>query len=289
MELYRDINESRQELNDEQTHVRRAFGREKEQRSTLDNLGLDEVEAVEYVLMLSRDEEEARSRGSPSTPPNSHLSLEEEGVFEGDFDDIPRDGVRIPSSARSSPSSTYQSQPGRSLPRTSPSASNHKIQVSPRFRAEATEAGFSVSPLKMSTIASSSNEIARSVSSSSLDDFPSISPTPSTSSPSPPTTSSVRRTSPDTTRAGVWGSLRPSVSSSGPASPQASSPQTSRRGSAWITNSTVTADRQPSTSSDPPSLLSAQPVVNEPATVEDLDDDLKYAIELSLAEARSRA
>ena len=58
--MHRDIAESRRELEYEQAHTRQTFGRERYQQLTLDHLGLSEVEAVEYVLMLSRDEEEAR-------------------------------------------------------------------------------------------------------------------------------------------------------------------------------------------------------------------------------------
>ena len=65
--MYRDVAESRRDLNEEQMYTRRAFSREREQQSTLANLGLNEVEAVEYVLMLSRNEEEERWLGHALT------------------------------------------------------------------------------------------------------------------------------------------------------------------------------------------------------------------------------
>ncbi|KIJ13712.1 hypothetical protein PAXINDRAFT_181240 [Paxillus involutus ATCC 200175] len=77
-EMHKDIAESFGELEYERAHVQRIYGREREHRSTLDSLGLSELEAVEYVLMLSRQEEEERQL----------RMAREEGVFEGDFDDL---------------------------------------------------------------------------------------------------------------------------------------------------------------------------------------------------------
>lgn len=56
VELSRDIAESRRLLEDERARERRALGRARAQRSTLAALGLDERGAVEYLLMLSREE-----------------------------------------------------------------------------------------------------------------------------------------------------------------------------------------------------------------------------------------
>ena len=64
--------------------------REREQKERLEHLGLSEVEAVEYVLMLSRDEANADTRaetGSGSSDiSETHLEKEDQGIFEGDFD-----------------------------------------------------------------------------------------------------------------------------------------------------------------------------------------------------------
>ena len=64
--------------------------REKEQRERLEHLGLSEVEAVEYVLMLSRDEANANARAESGSGASdiseTHLEKEDEGIFEGDFD-----------------------------------------------------------------------------------------------------------------------------------------------------------------------------------------------------------
>ena len=90
--------------------------REREQRERLEHLGLSEVEAVEYVLMLSRDEANASARtesGSKAGDTSeTHLEKDEE-VFEGDFemghntdDDDDRPHSTISGSRRSSTSST---------------------------------------------------------------------------------------------------------------------------------------------------------------------------------------
>ena len=64
--------------------------REREQRERLEHLGLSEVEAVEYVLMLSRDEANANARAEngfgASDTTETHIEKEDQGIFEGDFD-----------------------------------------------------------------------------------------------------------------------------------------------------------------------------------------------------------
>ena len=64
--------------------------REREQRERLDHLGLSEVEAVEYVLMLSRDEANVNIRAETGSGASdiseAHLEKEDQGVFDGDFD-----------------------------------------------------------------------------------------------------------------------------------------------------------------------------------------------------------
>ena len=72
VDMYRDISESQQEIEEEQSRKRAAYGREKDQLGSLEVLGLNEQEALEYVLMLSRDEEERRDQPfeNPSTPPS---------------------------------------------------------------------------------------------------------------------------------------------------------------------------------------------------------------------------
>ncbi|CDO69933.1 hypothetical protein BN946_scf184836.g7 [Trametes cinnabarina] len=288
MEMQRDIAESRRELEEEEARTRRTFGREREQLSTLANLGLDEVEAVEYVLMLSRDEEEARWR-------NTTLG-EDEGVFMADFDDVPTPmvtpdsmfGSETPSAISSRTSSRSSSDAsmsvfhgGRSYTRSVASSSNHKIQVSPRFRPEPLEAGPSVSPVP-----------ARGAGSSGIpppvcdgEQFPAVSRTPSSASGNADTGTSLPSTPAS------------SVRDSAPGSPQSVR-------SAWSTPlRSVQSTEAPSpsrVSASPPlsptrnfsgALANADlsgPGTNGLTYVEEDDEDLRFAIELSIAEARSR-
>lgn len=281
LELYRDINESRQAQEQEQSYIRHTFGREREQRATLEGLGLSEIEAVEYILMLSRDEDEHRRfLGSASQSPLQLPVLEDEGVFEADFDDLPlassSSRVDVPV-RRSRPSSSSTSVNSRSWPRTPSSSSNHKIQVSPRFQPEPMEAGPSVTPLNIG-----GGSLPLPVRGPPITDeghFPSISPSPSSAGTSIP--SSIRRSvsgSPESRR-NAWATpISRSLSSSGAASP-VSSPR-------------VVA-RQPGPSGLAADLArygTSNGSVRSSPPLEELDEDeeLRFAIELSLAEARSR-
>ncbi|KAF9040097.1 hypothetical protein BJ165DRAFT_356810 [Panaeolus papilionaceus] len=106
IEMKSTIKESRDLLQDQSDHFKRAFGREREQLTGLDNLGLSEVEAVEYVLMLSRDETNARAMaeanallGAGSSRDSNTDDFFDDGVFEVDFDEEDEDaGTRTPSS-----------------------------------------------------------------------------------------------------------------------------------------------------------------------------------------------
>jgi len=72
MDMYRDISESQREIEEERSRKRSAYGRKMDQLGSLEILGLNEQEALDYVLMLSRDEEERRNTSSenPPTPPS---------------------------------------------------------------------------------------------------------------------------------------------------------------------------------------------------------------------------
>ncbi|KII90181.1 hypothetical protein PLICRDRAFT_159580 [Plicaturopsis crispa FD-325 SS-3] len=265
LELNHAIKESRAALEEEQRYRHKVFGREKEQHSTLENLGLDEVEAVEYVLMLSRDDEERRRMNSGPSFPSSSGSGPGEGddMFEDDFDDAyASTSTHARSSADSRRSSMSQST-DRSLPRVSPSISNLKVQVSPRFRPEPTEAGFSISPLNASAGPSSGVMIPPS-----SDAFPRVSPTQSPAT-SVPNGSWVRKpslpSSPESMRS-AWGTARRSAASSETHSPVSGSPLMSR--GTWGASG-----------HDQNNMLPED---------EELDEDLRFAIQLSLAEARSR-
>lgn len=70
VDMYRDISEFQKEIEEEQTQKRVAYGREKDQLRSLEALGLNEQEALEYVLMLSRDEERRDPSPESHTPPS---------------------------------------------------------------------------------------------------------------------------------------------------------------------------------------------------------------------------
>lgn len=142
-ELVNDI----ADLADEPSVLKRSLGPEREQSMQLHNLGLTELEAVEYTLMLSRDEELQKLQKSN----NEHV--QEEGIFDVDESSNSQSGsdqstlssysVRqySPPPLRSSTSGSSSSSYGRLVPLVSPSSSNVKVQVSPRFYPEPMEAG----------------------------------------------------------------------------------------------------------------------------------------------------
>jgi hypothetical protein len=293
LELYRDITESRLELDDKQAYVNRAYGRQKEQQLTLDKLGLDELEALEYVLMLSRDEEHARSMQSPLVP-------KEDSVFDDDFGEESARGGVSSWSTQSPPSSPHRSN-GRSIPRTSPSASNRKVQISPPFRPEPTKAGFSTGPFVMSATAypPSGKFVARDIhtipSPVSLDSFPQINSSTRVAG-APGTNFSHRSTSgsPEAPRS-VWSSPTLSTPSSELPSPGTSPTFTSRRMTmpVWGAPNSATRSAPPTVSILSTHLTRHASTENvnvdaENVLSEDTDEGLRFAIQLSLAEARSR-
>lgn len=247
--------------------MRHTIGREREQRSTLNMLGLSESEAVEYALMLSREEEEHRRV--------SHTI--DAGVFEGDFEDetilsvascsSTTHGSVLPVSNQPSLSSLYDHH-SRTHPRAARPLTNEKVQVSPVFVPEPMEAGVTISPLRIPTSLPGSStgtrslpEVARSTS-SSFEHFPSISSSISSS------TSSLEHIR------SAWSTpLR-----SPPSPHEASSPHvgTPILRTSFSSPSMEIHDRQ------------SEEGLQVPVDIDEMDEDLKFAIELSLAEARSR-
>ncbi|KAK7677838.1 hypothetical protein QCA50_019150 [Cerrena zonata] len=300
MEMFRDINESRQELEREQAHTRRAFGREREQHSTLSHLGLSEVEAVEYVLMLSRDEEESRRRSQePELPVD-------EGVFFDDFDDVhtplPTENrlfevgsSRVVSSHHSVSRTNGHSTPGagRSTPNghlsVQSSPLNHKIHVSPRLRPEPMEAGTSISPgnsVSRSYSSGSSNRDGSGSGSSSVpypNEFPSMSSTPT-----------HRSLSAAGSVSSAWNSplrsldFTPSSPTSASAGRSVASSPIGQVGQSFASLSVdgclqgIGSEITTSGSNGDTRSLTRSEIEEREA------EDLRFAIELSLAEARSR-
>ncbi|KAJ7077305.1 hypothetical protein B0H15DRAFT_789790 [Mycena belliarum] len=157
LELKQAVVESRHMLDEESRHVQRAYGREREQRARLETLGLDEVEAVEYVLMLSREEaiERERALGEGAPVDQGVFDFDDEGSTLASADTAGSTRSPSPTSPWDSPSTpprSVSSSPPWSTPGVqgqrilcaapSSSPSNSKIQVSPPFRAEPSEASF---------------------------------------------------------------------------------------------------------------------------------------------------
>lgn len=157
-----------------------SIGRAREQRTALGEMGLEESEALEYVLMLSRDEEEERQRhilgtslestsSFASLPSQSSSDRSESSLHDdSDGDTSPRTSIHdddddghnemfpmtpIPSPPMSPAltawSSRRSSVASSAQPRAMPTSSNRKVQVTPPFRPEAVEAGTSPSAFSL--------------------------------------------------------------------------------------------------------------------------------------------
>lgn len=307
MELKQTIQESKSILKEESKYSKRTYDRQREHRKGFNNLGLSEAEAVEYVLMLSRDEAAAHTAQAASSS-----SSVEEGVFVGDFEDdfdsefdfqrgegpgssgrssrrpsttSTTTGVSTPvySSSSSSASSlspsvsSYRSgmtttRTGRPIPRVTPPApgSHEKIRVSPPYREEPMEAGPEYhaedGPVEGTRM--------------HIEDhfFPPISANASAS------TSPDLKMSPSASPVKVT----PTATGGSPESPCAfpsawrvplRAPNTSRPApTAWAGPSRIS----------PPVWVAQQQQPRTVGGLEDMDDDLRFALELSLVEARSR-
>lgn len=293
---------------------------ELEQRDALDVLGLDEVEAVEYALMLSRDEEALRQQddeelASIIAESSTDLVDEDDLLFEmtDDFDNMPSSFRRQRTLSRSSntsssatsaashrtSSSPYLSTPTpspkptsayNSSPSLSPTGSS-KVRISPRLRDEPLEAGglgLSMSPLSLARI--NTNVWQTPPANHTPEDFPSFAITPGSGS---------RHTAASLSD---WTSVRSaSPGDNSPPSGQRSWSAVARSTSSAGTSPTIEAiHRAPSTSSNivsgstpraatTASLVSAtRPTTNVAPDFDNEDDELQYVLQLSLAEARSR-
>uniref|UniRef100_A0A0W0GEB1 F-box domain-containing protein n=1 Tax=Moniliophthora roreri TaxID=221103 RepID=A0A0W0GEB1_MONRR len=263
------ISDSLYEHDQESEYRRRMYGTERQQRENLDRLGLNEVEAVEYILMLSRDEALEREREQ------TRNAMIEEGVFEGDFDDVLQSrsdpsGISLPSRTPSSDSlsasplktssfssSATPSRPIHSPPRCSPSSSNEKVQVSPPSREEPREAGWGESS-DTGSISAPLSSVSSSMARSGADGdtgahFPPITP-PGSVSPNVPSSSRYST--------GAWGgSPSPSRTKGVRGSPLA----TGTSGHGRLDSNKIGW-----------------------SVGDDEDEDLKLGIQLSLEEARLR-
>lgn len=278
-EFRRDISDSFEELEYEREYTRRAMGREREQRLMLDKLGLDEVEAVQYLLMISRDE--AESRGRTIDGDGSSVGGE---VYEGDFDGLLGTGIGTGTPSSSMPEFAHTT--GRWSPHVVPSTSDEKVQVSPPLVLEPMEAGPSIKSSGSSDaigvdVGVGTYMTARTTLSSSFDDFPAISSSTSSTSNSKGSgnTGSVSRVgsqgSPERARVSAWNSLNTVLSSGVPRGASAGGGGGSR---GTLNNTPPLSGGKGNDDSD---------ALNGIEEME-MDAEMKFAIELSLAEAQSR-
>ncbi|KAF9476903.1 hypothetical protein BDN70DRAFT_838574 [Pholiota conissans] len=315
MELHKIIQESKSLLEDEAKYSKRAYGRELEHRAGLENLGLSESEAIEYILMLSRDE---ANQANLNAVTETSLEVDEgvfEGDFEGDFDIEERSTISGGSSRRPSTSASTSSlvappissssssgssasvsvsshrsgmtttKTGRPIPRVAPSSSNEKIRISPPYREEPMEAGREYS--------SEDAELAERGTRMHIEDhnFPpigsaSVSPSSAPSgsafggrsskaaaATTPPVSASpLPGGSPKSLRSSAWNTPlkapRPNTGTSPGYAPQ----------NAWAGPSRIS----------PPVRMQQRSNVGLTSSADDMDEDLRFALELSLIEARSR-
>ncbi|KAH8986593.1 hypothetical protein EDB92DRAFT_1949077 [Lactarius akahatsu] len=235
----------------EESHTSwRSVGPEREQLKKLQDLGLSEREAVEYTLMLSRDEELQRVQRRIE-------HVEEQEVFESDESSRRQSGSDPSFPLSSSPSDRHSpplppsSTPHRLLmPLAPPPTSNVKVQVSPRFHPEPKKAGgLPGSP--------SDSRYPRSVWSSPSRSRPTLGSTPSRA-----TSSKQISTSTSTpTKQNAWRKPLPYTGSSAFPTEPSSLVTPSTPGSNW------------------------EGEAERIGRVEDLE--LRFALELSLAEAQS--
>ncbi|KAL5520276.1 hypothetical protein ACEPAG_9489 [Sanghuangporus baumii] len=270
LELAQDISESQKAVEDANASERRSHERRRTQQAALASLGLDEHEAFQYALMLSRDEAE-RSQ-----------TRNEEGAFEAslqDFDTISSTSMSSSNPCSESEENSTPEQSPSLRPTSSQSSSQEEIRASPLLYTE---------PLE--TRGSDSIRVGDNDSiPPSLEDqehFPTISSSVSSAA------SSLPRSSPSSVSTSWTARLKTSASSGSSSSVI----------SALTTASFRRSVSGPPPSSSGPSLLSetlrlygrgeassSRTVSGPPQrdSDEDMDADLKLAIELSLAEALS--
>ncbi|KZO97558.1 hypothetical protein CALVIDRAFT_73012 [Calocera viscosa TUFC12733] len=322
IEMERDITDSRRDLQEEQLVVRTKIVREREQLEKLGELGLDEIGALEYALMLSRDEEEKRMLNGLNASEDD-LAWQEVGsssrrsrTSETDTSPDSSPSVSRGSSyshepfttgswrASASPAARYLSSSARSSssflssPRLAASFTNAKVQISPLLRPEPTHAGASYNAdLSISPPTFSLEPSGRDASIPTTPiNFPSLPPSSRTSAQSSPQLSPVDGTTPSHATSRSVGNEKSRlkrwnvVARSPPATPP-------------LNDITPVVETPLTQFTAPPikpveihspgrtSLLSAQLASltprDTPRNLDEEDEMLRYVMELSLAEARS--
>ncbi|TFK27294.1 hypothetical protein FA15DRAFT_220330 [Coprinopsis marcescibilis] len=274
LEIRHELSEFKALTKEEGKRNQLRSGRQSEHRAQLNELGLSESEALEYVLMMSRDEVPAVGLGPSDALTEEELAAAlEEGAFQLEDDDglepfASGSGsiVSVSGYVSTSPShrSTTTSPTVRPILRLTPPPTTPKVQVSPRYVREPMAAGLgeSITPLSLSPqiIPLDDDEHFPPVGSGSVSPASSFSP------------ASSRRNS---NTSSLDFHLRPAKS-------------------AWNTPFALSAaggsglaarlSQSPPGAVDTPSRV----VSSGSGGLDEIDEDLRFALELSLAEARSR-
>jgi hypothetical protein len=303
------IIDSQAELEMTTKRPRPGASNERDQVAALQHLGLDEVGAVEYALMVSYEEAmradaERIAFEEATSPIEDDESAATESVLSSS--DSPPNTVRSSRSNHSAREEYMPSSPWKStsLSRLSPPSSTGKVQVSPPYRPEALMVGPSSpihSPIddyirsSSASVHSGSKASDGSVSGSEKgavldkEDFPRISParTPK-GPPSPP--KGHNKNQPLDAKLPLG---NPS-STSGAKPPAQARPKPATPWSAIVKSST--SSPAPSGSASPMIPAKARPsgrqisgrATGSSSLLSDEDAQLQFALELSLAEAMSR-
>ncbi|PVF96794.1 hypothetical protein CPB86DRAFT_708269 [Serendipita vermifera] len=311
-DYHKAILDSQAELEMTSKRPRPGVSNEHEQRVALETLGLDEVGAVEYALMVSYEEalqaDAERLAHEEVTSVADDDSAATESVLSAS--DSPPNTVRSSRSNHSVREEYMPSSPWKttSLSRLSPPSSTGKVQVSPPYRPEALMVGPS-SPINSpiadyvrsshASLHGSSKASNGSASGSEKnvalekEDFPRISPTGTpkghsrsstrhskATSPSPrllnSSTSTVKPpVQPRPKPATAWSTIVKSSTPS-PALSEAASPSISAKIGSWA--------RQASSRPEP----SRRQATGSSSLLSDEEAQLQFVLELSLAEAMSR-
>ncbi|TFK69207.1 hypothetical protein BDN72DRAFT_840923 [Pluteus cervinus] len=255
VELQEEIADSKHILKQESDKKRRTHARERAQRETLSQLGLDEAGAIDYLMMLSREEAIQR----PDTQHNfagamgageatAELELYEDDLEQHFGSDNSLQMTRTTLDAGGTQLAPTTSSP---LPSVNTSPRSVRSRSNKSAGSLASRDGEATSP-------SSNGEVIDTL-------FPHLSIARSNSNLSKPESTGGAGSSPRS-----W-----------------TNPGTATPSNAWHRSPRLSASSSVASSSSLRSTSSTSSNQNK-ALMDDLDDDLRFAIELSLAEARSR-
>ncbi|CAG8700791.1 12597_t:CDS:2, partial [Acaulospora colombiana] len=305
------ILDSQAELEMTSKRPRPSVSNEREQRVALESLGLDEVAAVEYALMVSYEEalqaDAERDAFEEVTSVEDDDSAATESVLSAS--DSPPNTVRSSRSNHSVREEYMPSSPWKStsITRLSPPHSTGKVQVSPPYRPEALMVGPSspaqspiaeyirssnVSPHNSKASGGSASGSEKSVP-IHKEEFPQISSAGTPKGHSRPSTSHSKTHSPgpdtlDSSTSTVKPPVqpRPKPATAWSSIVKSSTPSPALSGSASPSVSAKTGPWGRQVSSQP--VPSKGQAVRSSSALSDEEAQLQFVLELSLAEAMTR-